>query len=107
MICIEKSGYYLVSDDMTVVKLQELVFCSTARLKKVGKIVLDREKISFYRFGLKLAVCRYSANNIIIDSDELKYTGSDAPEIFSQELLGILFKLYGRTVPDNLKENGN
>ena len=55
MITIEKTyGVRGVSDYQTLVRLQELISLAKEKYGFVGKAVIDAEKISYYKFGLKL-----------------------------------------------------
>ena len=55
MIKIEKTfGVRGVENDRTLIRLQELIALSKDTYGWVGKVVIDTEKITAYKFGLKL-----------------------------------------------------
>lgn len=49
-----------VANDATMLRLQELIFLAKKQYGLVGKAVIDTEKITYSKFGLKLdyTVCQ-------------------------------------------------
>ena len=70
MIKIEKTfGVRGVENDRTLIRLQELIALSKDTYGWVGKAVIDTEKITAYKFGLKLGLNRFPTNGLV-DSEE-------------------------------------
>lgn len=98
-ITIEKSyGIRGVANDMTLVRLQEVIALSKEQYGWVGKAVIDAEKITFYKFGLKLGLARHAVSGFSVDRDGIiKYVGFLVPIIHNHEVLRDVYKLFNKT----------
>ena len=81
------------SDHITCVRLQEIILGYKAQCP-VGKVLIDAEKITFYKFGLKLGLARHSVNGIIYNNGYLSYSGLVTPVIEDTMLCNQLFDLF-------------
>lgn len=97
---IEKSyGVRGVADDMTLVRLQELIVLFKEK-SPVGKVVIDAEKITYYKFGLKMGITRFATNGIVVNEmGIIRTNGLIIPEIWDREILTDIYKLFGRNCP--------
>ncbi|MBQ3619773.1 MAG: hypothetical protein II939_16630, partial [Bacteroidales bacterium] len=70
MIKLEKTlGVRGVANDITIFRIQEIIAIEKERMGFVGKVVIDTEKISFYKFGLKLGICRFAPNGLVVNEE--------------------------------------
>lgn len=81
MITIKKTfGVQGAANDMTLIKIQEII----AEFKETtpcGKVVIDSEQITFYKFGLKVGRARLAPNGLVVNEQGIiKYTGYVSPE---------------------------
>ena len=90
---IEKNQGVQYTDEMTCVKLQELILGYKAQCP-VGKVVIDAEKITFYKFGLPLGCARHAVNGIVYNNGRLSYMGMDFPMIQDINLVDQLLILF-------------
>lgn len=68
MITVQKTyGVQGVEDDITLVRIQELIALSKQQFGWVGKAIIDPEKITFYKFGLKLGISRLATNGLVVN----------------------------------------
>ena len=74
MITIEKTQGVQTTDQLTCVRIQEIILAYKQQ-HPIGKVVIDAEKITFYKFGLKLGFARHSANGIVYNNGNLSYVG--------------------------------
>ncbi len=97
---IEKSyGVRGVADDMTLVRLQELIALYKEK-NPVGKVVIDTEKITYYKFGLKMGITRFATNGIVVNEmGIIRTSGLIIPEIWDREILTDIYKLFGKNCP--------
>lgn len=97
---IEKSyGVQGVADDITLVRLQELIALYKEKCP-VGKAVIDTEKITFYKFGLKTGILRFATNGIVVNEmGIIRMNGWLVPEIWDREILTDVYKLFGKNCP--------
>lgn len=97
---IEKSyGVRGVADDMTLVRLQELIALYKEK-NPVGKVVIDTEKITYYKFGLKMGITRFATNGIVVNEmGIIRTNGLIIPEIWDREILTDIYKLFGKNCP--------
>ena len=97
---IEKSyGVRGVADDMTLVRLQELIALFKEK-SPVGKVVIDAEKITYYKFGLKMGISRFATNGIVVNEmGIIRTNGLIIPEIWDREILTDIYKLFGKNCP--------
>lgn len=97
MITIEKTyGVRNVADERTLVRLQEIIALSKNQWGWVGKAVIDAEKITFYKFGLKLGLSRHAKSGLVVNEyGTIRYVGFDTLEIFNNQVLEDLYRLFG------------
>lgn len=97
MIKIEKTfGVQGVEDYFVLLRLQELIALSRQNYGWVGKVVIDPEKITFYKFGLKLGIARLSTNGLVVNEQGIiRNVGFSIPEIQDRQVLTDLYKLFG------------
>lgn len=96
MIKIEKSyGVRGVADYATLVRLQEVISLAKQQYGLVGKAVIDTEKISYYKFGLKLGIHRFATNGLVVnEAGIIRDCGSFIPEIIDRQVLTDLCVLF-------------
>lgn len=99
MIKLEKTyGVRGVANDMTLFRIQEVIADMKRQLGLVGKAVIDTEKITFYKFGLKLAICRFSTNGLVVNEEGIvRYAGMEVPTVLDRDLLREVYALFGKT----------
>lgn len=97
MIKIERTyGVRGVSDYSTLVRLQELISLSKQQYGLVGKAVIDTEKITYYKFGLKLGINRLSTNGLVVNEfGIIRDCGTFIPEVIDRQVLTDLCVLFG------------
>lgn len=100
MIKIEKNyGVKEVSDTSTLVRLQELIALSKQQFGWVGKAIIDTEKITFYKFGLKLGICRLATNGLVVNElGIIQDYGMMIPEIIDRQVLTDLCVLFNMKI---------
>lgn len=91
---ITKTPGVQTSNHMTCVRLQELILGYNEQCP-VGKVLIDAEKMTFYKFGLKMGLARHSVNGIVYNNGVLLYTGLETPIIEDRRLCNQLFELFG------------
>ena len=98
MITIEKTyGVRGVANEETLVRLQELIAITKEQYGWVGKAVIDAEKITFYKFGLKLGIARFATNGLVInESGIIRDVGFELPLIKDVKILSDLSMLLGK-----------
>ena len=96
MIKIEKTyGVRGVSDDLTLSRLQELISLAKQQYGLVGKAVIDTEKITYYKFGLKLGFHRFATNGLVVNENGIiRDCGISFPEIIDRQVLTDLCVLF-------------
>lgn len=101
MITIEKTyGIRDAYDDTTLLRLQEVIALSIDQYGWVGKAVIDSEKITFYKFGLKLGLARHSTNGFVVnESGVIRHIGYIVPAIQDRQVLTDVYKLFGKRCP--------
>lgn len=90
---IEKTQGVLTADQLTCVRLQEVILGYKQQCP-VGKVIIDAEKMTFYKFGLKLGIARHSANGIVYNNGNLSYEGMDFPMVQDTTILNSLLDLF-------------
>lgn len=97
---IEKTyGVQGIADDNTFVRIQELIAMYKEKYP-VGKAIIDTEKITFYKFGLKMAISRFATNGIVVNENGiLRSTGLIIPDIWDRQILNDLYRLFGKRSP--------
>jgi len=93
MITIKKTAGVQSSDQRTCIWLQELIFGYKQQCP-IGTVVIDAEKMNFYKFGILMGVCRHATNGIVYDRDgSLTYVGVENPVIRDMEIYNEVFKV--------------
>ena len=89
MIKIEKTyGIKGVSDYETLIRLQELISLAKQQYGLVGKAVIDAEKITYYKFGLKLGIQRFATNGLVVNENGIiRDCGISFAEIIDRQIL--------------------
>lgn len=98
---IEKTyGVRGVANDLTMIRIQEVIALTKKQYGWVGKAVIDTEKIMFLKFGLKLGLLRHSTNGFVVDEDGIiRYAGFIRPAVYDHQILKDLYRLFGMTCP--------
>ncbi len=101
MITIEKTyGVKGVENDLTMVRLQELIALAKKQYGWVGKAVIDTEKIMYTKFGLKLGLSRLSTNGLVVSENGIiRYDGFLNPIVYDKQILRDLYRLFGKNCP--------
>lgn len=101
MITIEKTyGVRGAENDETLMRLQEVIALSKNQYGWVGKAVIDTEKITFYKFGMKLGLARHSTNGFVVNEmGIIKHVGYIVPEIQDRQVLTDVYRLFGKRCP--------
>ena len=101
MITIEKTyGVKGVENDLTMVRLQELIALAKKQYGLVGKAVIDTEKIMYTKFGLKLGLSRLSTNGLVVrENGIIRYDGFLNPIVYDKQILRDLYRLFGKNCP--------
>ena len=96
MITIQKSfGVQGVADNDTLIRLQELIALSRHQYP-VGKAIIDTEKITFYKFGLKLGISRFATNGLVVNEQGIiRYCGCMIPEVQDRQVMKDICILFG------------
>lgn len=96
MITIEKTyGVKGVANDATMLRLQELIFSAKKQYGLVGKAVIDTEKITYSKFGLKLGLHRLSTNGLVVtENGIIRYDGILNPIVYDKQILRDLCCLF-------------
>lgn len=96
MIKIEKTyGVKGVYNDLTLIRLQELISLAKQQYGLVGKAVIDTEKITYYKFGLKLGIMRLATNGLVVNEHGIiRDCGMFFPEIIDRQVLTDLCILF-------------
>ena len=97
MTTIEKTyGVRDVANDKTLIRLQELISIYKQQCP-VGKVVIDTEKMTFYKFGLKLGICRFATNGLVVNEDGvIRDCSFDYPVIHDKQILRSLYDLFDK-----------
>lgn len=100
MIKIEKTyGVRGVANDKTIIRLEELISIYKQQCP-IGKVIIDTEKITFYKFGLKMGIMRFASNGLVVDEEGIiKDYGLEMPIIRDKEVLRTLYTLFNRRYP--------
>ena len=101
MITIEKTyGVKGVENDLTMVRLQELIALAKKQYGWVGKAVIDTEKIMYTKFGLKLGLSRLSTNGLVVSENGIiRYDGFLNPIVYDKQILRDLYRRFGKNCP--------
>lgn len=98
MITITKTfGVRDASDDVTLVRLQEIIYLAKEEYGMVGKAVIDAEKITFSKFLLTLGYARHATHGLVVNERGIiSYNGFLEPKIFDRQILTDVFQLFGK-----------
>lgn len=101
MITVQKTyGVQGVEDDITLVRIQELIALSKQQFGWVGKAIIDPEKITFYKFGLKLGISRLATNGLVVNEcGIIRNIGLIIPEVHDMQVLRDVYELFGKRLP--------
>lgn len=101
MITIEKTyGVRGTENDETLMRLQEVIALSKNQYGWVGKAIIDTEKITFYKFGMKLGLARHSTNGFVVNEmGIIRHVGYIVPEIQDRQVLTDVYRLFGKRCP--------
>lgn len=96
MIKIEKTyGVRGVADYQTLIRLQELISLAKQQYGLVGKAVIDAEKITYYKFGLKLGLHRFATNGLVVNEEGIvRDCGTFIPDVIDRQVLTDLCVLF-------------
>lgn len=97
---IEKTyGVQDATNDMTLIRIQELIALFKEQAP-CGKAVIDSEKITFYKFGLKMGISRFATNGIVVNERGIiRYDGSMTPVVFDRQILKDVYSLFNKRCP--------
>lgn len=98
MITIKKTQGVQTSNHLTCIWIQEVVLDFKQQCP-VGKIIIDAEKISFYKLGLLMGVARHSTSGIVYNNGNLSYSGFETPVIRDKDMCIELFKVFNLNSP--------
>lgn len=101
MITVQKTyGVQGGEDDITLVRIQELIALSKQQFGWVGKAIIDPEKITFYKFGLKLGISRLATNGLVVNEcGIIRNVGLIIPEVHDMQVLRDVYELFGKRLP--------
>lgn len=97
MMTIQKSfAIQGVENEIALLRLQEVIALAKQQLGWVGKAVIDAEKVTYYKFGLKLGISRLSTNGLVVNEQGIiRNVGNIIPEIQDRQVLTDLCQLFG------------
>lgn len=100
MISFEKTyGVRGVANDLTLLSLAQLI-CDYRDQCPVGKVKIDTEKMTFYKFGLKMGICRFAPNGLVVNEQGIiRDMSMDVPVIRDKEVVRALYGLFGKRCP--------
>lgn len=88
-------GILGVADYQTLVRLQELIALAKQQYGYVGKAIIDPEKITFYKFRLKLGISPLITNGLVVNEfGIIRDTSIYAPEVIDRPILTDLCVLF-------------
>lgn len=102
MVTFKKSQGVQRADHLTCIRIQELILDAKPQIL-FGKVLIDAEKITFYKFGLVMGIVRHSTSGLIYANGELSYAGLGFPKVRDLDVCVELFKLFNLGFPDFLK----
>lgn len=95
---IEKTQGVISSNHKACIRIQEIILDCKERWP-IGKVVIDAEKMTFYKLGLKMGIARHSVNGIVYNNGNLSCTNIDTPVIRDKSLCIELFKVFNLNNP--------
>ena len=100
MMTIKKNQGVQTSNHLTCTWIQEVILDFKQTVKcPIGKVVIDAEKITFYKFGLVMGVARHSTAGLVYSNGHLNYEGKELPVMKDEALCIELFKLFNLRNP--------
>jgi hypothetical protein len=100
MITFKKSEGVQTSNHKTCVWIQEIIYDFKRHTNApIGKVVIDAEKITFYKFGLVMGIARHSTSGMVYSNGYLKYEGIENPCVIDKRMCIELFKLFNLSNP--------
>ena len=100
MMTIKKTQGVQTSNHLTCTWIQEVILDFKQTVKcPIGKVVIDAEKITFYKFGLDMGVARHSTAGLVYSNGHLNYEGKELPVMKDEALCIELFKLFNLRNP--------
>lgn len=101
MLTIEKTyGVKDVANDKTILRLQELIADAKRQFGWVGKAVIDTEKITYSKFGMKLGIQRLSTNGLVVNECGIIRDDSfELPVVIDRQVLKDVYNLFGKHCP--------
>ncbi len=100
MITLKKSPGVQTSNHLTCTWIQEIILEYQEIMKvSVGKVVIDAEQLTFYKFGLPLGRARHSTSGIVYSYGHLNYEGRELPVMKDKTLCVELFRLFNLRNP--------
>lgn len=101
MITIEKT--YALKDaanDITLMRLQEVIALGLKQYGWVGKAIIDSEKITFKKFGMTLGYAHHSTNGFVVNEyGVIKHSGLLIPAVHDRQILAEIYRLFGKRMP--------
>ncbi len=100
MIKIEKTyGVRGVANDKTLIRLEELISIYRSQCP-VGKVIIDTEKLTYYKFGLKMGITRFAPNGLVVNEEGIiRDCQFENPIISDKTVLRSLYDLFGKRCP--------
>lgn len=100
MIKIEKTyGVRGLANDKTFIRLQELIHLYNAQLS-IGKVKIDTEQLTFYKFMLKVGLARFATNGLVVNEDGIiRDCSLEYPIIYDKQVLKSLYDLFNVRFP--------
>ena len=98
MITIKKTPGVQTSNHLTCIWIQEVILEYQEQCP-VGKVVIDAEKINFYKFGLQTGFARHSSAGMIYNNGHLYYSGFQTPVVRDRAMCKELFSLFNLNSP--------
>lgn len=97
---ITKTQGVQTSNHLTCTWIQEVILDFKENVKcPVGKVVIDAEKMTFYKFGLVMGVARHSTAGMVYANGNLSYAGTETPVMKDESLCVELFNLFNLNNP--------
>lgn len=101
MITFKKSQGVQSADIETCKRIQEIILDAKQQVP-IGSVMIDAEKITFYKFGLVMGVARHSTSGLVYSNGKLSYQGISVPEIKDLVICTQLFRLFDLIVTPNI-----
>lgn len=99
MITFEKSEGVKTTNHRTILWIQLLVLEYKSMGMPFGKVAIDAEKLTFYKFGLTVGRCRHSTSGLVYSNGHLSYEGWQIPVLKDSAMCRELCKLFNMNNP--------